>query len=161
MKLKCYIPVRNMMTFTRQMVEWLIIRGVEPVILDNDSSYRPLLDWYETKPCAVIQLHENLGPYALWKSGRVPDGPFFLSDPDLDLTGVPDDFQSVMIGVLERNPGKTKVGLSLEIEDIPERNLHSLWMGWPSIKDWERRFWNPDKRTPDGFTVQVDTTFAL
>jgi hypothetical protein len=53
------------------MVEYFQSIYVEPIIVDNASTYPPLLSWYETNPCKVIRLSINCGHRAPWEQGCV------------------------------------------------------------------------------------------
>ena len=64
------IPViinnRNLLTWPKAMVrdlnKW---EGIGDIyIVDNGSTYEPLLEWYATNPCKVVMLGENLGHQA-------------------------------------------------------------------------------------------------
>ena len=74
MKIQDYkeIPIiinnRNRYTFLKQLIDTLRKDGYSNIIvLDNDSTYPPLLDYYNSCPAKVIFLKENLGFMALSK----------------------------------------------------------------------------------------------
>jgi glycosyltransferase involved in cell wall biosynthesis len=58
---------RNLYTWTKDIVDNLhkfsLIDDV--IIIDNGSTYEPLLEWYDTNPCTIIK-ERNLGHTALW-----------------------------------------------------------------------------------------------
>lgn len=59
----------NLLTTLIQLTESLTSRVYTRIfILDNASTYPPLLDYYQTSPSTVFRLKENLGFKALWKS---------------------------------------------------------------------------------------------
>lgn len=123
---------------------------------DHGSTYRPLLDWYETNPCEVRR-YDNDGPHGFFvrRDHLRERGPFVHTDCDLDLSRVPADAVDVMLRAYDANPWATKAGLSLEIEDIPDG---LPWAG--EVRGWESYFWR--ERTPDGnFVAPLDGTFAL
>ena len=73
MKIPVIINNRNLLTWPKAMVrdlsKW---EGIGDIyIVDNGSTYEPLLDWYETKPCGVIYLNKNVGHQAPWLCGLV------------------------------------------------------------------------------------------
>jgi hypothetical protein len=54
------------------MVEYLQrVPNALPIVVDNDSTYPPLLEWYKTCDCEVILLGVNSGPRAPWESGCI------------------------------------------------------------------------------------------
>lgn len=159
MKIKAFITNRNLLTWPKKMVGQLLeIPNIEPIILDNDSSYEPLLEWYDTAPCKVIKLRRNFLHTALWNSGLfhqlVKEDYYIVSDPDLDLEGIPKDVVEKLIEGVEKF-NQTKCGLALKIDDIPlEFPLRD------QVLEWESPFWTSP--LGDGFyNAPVDTTFSL
>ena len=86
--MKAYIISRNRLTLTVNMADWLA-DFVEPIIVDNDSDYPPLLRYYETCLYKVIRVDTNLGSEVIWKTGIVDDyssgESYLVTDPDLDM----------------------------------------------------------------------------
>jgi len=154
-----YINVFNRLTTTRNLVEQIKrLPDAQPVIIDNDSTYGPLLDWYASNPCDIMRLRENLGHHAPWVSGVVDgDGAswYVVTDCDIDIDGVPDDVLSVLQQPFrweQRRPVKS--GLALRIDDLPE---------WQSeVVKWESRWWRRRlSRATDWYRAPIDTTFAM
>lgn len=153
-----FVNVFNRLTTTRTLCSHLAdMPDVRVVIVDNNSDWIPLLDWYETDcPHEVIRLDENIGHHAPWKCGAVDqyaDKQFYcVTDCDLDLAGVPPDLMEVLRSPLSAGIAE-KSGISLRIDDLPE------WQN--SVAAWERRFWNkptPDKRY---YWAIIDTTLCM
>jgi hypothetical protein len=156
-KIPAYLIMRDLLTWPKAMAEQCTRLGFDPVVLvDNGSTYPPLLEWYSRCPYEVIRL-ENHGHTGFWAVGldKQQKGYYVVSDPDLDLSRVPDDLIPVMVAAYERHQHITKVGLSLEIEDLPDefplkravRNQEAFYWHFPSA---------------DGhWHAEVDTTFAL
>lgn len=145
---------RNLLETTKNAVEFL--RREERVkihILDQGSTYPPLLEWYKTIPEDIIYCN-NEGPYSCWnpKYENFRKNYFIVADSDCIYDKVPDDWLDVMLNALMRS-GAFKVGFSLEIEDLPNtelgREAHAI----------ESRYW--EKKTPYGWDAAIDTTFAL
>lgn len=151
---------RDLLEWPRRMVQKLeTMPGVaEIVILDNGSTHRPLMAWYRTLKHRVLFL-ENLGHTAPWSSGvldTIGTDLYVVSDPDLDISGLPEDTLAHLAGLLERHPALGKVGLSLATEGIPAESPYR-----EHVAKYERL---PQERAtgPEGLiAMPVDTTFAL
>jgi len=161
----CFINNRNYLTWPREMVGVLKRQGHEVIIIDNASTYQPLLDWYATNPCEVVSLDSNLGHTAPWDIfGRSLIGTkYVVSDPDLDLSDLPNDWADRMTEVLRL--GYPKVGLTLSDYRIPPTNP-----AWTDDRfcDYPDGY-HPESRGPiikwlDSIAIHnrpTDTTFAL
>lgn len=154
-QMKAFIINFNRLTYLKGMVEWCLAHGLEPVVVDNHSDYPLLLEYYDSNPCEVIRLHGNYGHKVLW-TGLVPlpEGRYIITDPDLDMSGVPDDFLQVLNMGLDRYPDMPKCGLSLELNDLPDTPEGNF------ARQWESQFWR-DPLDELFFNSPVDTTFAL
>jgi hypothetical protein len=153
-----YINNFNRLTTTRNMVEYLAgVPDALPVIIDNFSTYKPLLKWYSHCPVEAIRMGNNHGPLAPWLFKNLARGAdyYVVTDADLDLTGVPTDVLQVLRSGLEKYPRRVKAGLSLETRDLPQ-HLDSTRI----IQEWEARFWKTriDERW---WSANIDTTFAM
>lgn len=160
MKIKTFIINRDLLTWPKAMVEWINNHpDLEPIILDNASTYAPLLEWYDTDPCRVIKMPTNYGHTVLWSSGvfhkELKNDPYYiLTDPDLDLTTVPHDVVDKMIEGLNKY-NLPKIGLAIRIDDIPDGYILK-----DQVLKWETPFWH----THVGdyyYKSPIDTTFAL
>ena len=125
--------------------------------MDNASTYPPLLHYLDRTDVEVVRLGEHLGKHAPWLAGLVFEEKAYyaVSDPDLDLSGCPEDLFEVLQRALEVHSWAIKCGPSLEIEDIP---ADRPWRD--QVVAWERQFWT---RRLDGrhFRAAIDTTLAL
>jgi hypothetical protein len=142
------------------MADWCAARGCDPVFIDNDSDYPPLLEYYKKCRYGVIRLDINYGHTVLWDQREllkslVGNDRYIVTDPDLDLTGVPDDFLQVLNEGLNKYPEYDKCALSLEINDLPDSTEGNLVRNKFEPKYWK----NPldDKY----YHADTDTTFAL
>lgn len=140
----------------RHMVDQLLTRDDvgQITIVDCDSTYQPLLDWYETEcPIKVIRA-PNHGPLAPWK--YLDQGtPYFVSDGDLDLATVPRDFLTKLIATLDKFPHIIKAGLSLAIDDLPDDSPIKA-----KVIDHESKFWKAPIDA-EHFDAAIDTTAAM
>lgn len=156
-----FVPVRDRVTPLRRLVDWLERAGQEDIwLIDNASTYEPLLDYLAATPHQVVRLEHNLGHRSPWLSGSVQRHAhlrwFMVSDPDV----VPDDECPLdaldhLRAVLERQHAFHKAGLGLRIDDLPE---HYPLAG--EVRRWEAQFWT-DEVEPGVYRANVDTTFAM
>lgn len=149
-----YINCRDRVSTLRDLVAWLERAGHERIVLlDNDSTWEPLIDYLGATPHQVVRLGENLGCRALWDAGLVPDEWFVYSDPDLvPIEDCPLDAVCHLRELAERH-GAVKAGLGLYLDDLPA----SL----PCLA-WERSLVSEDRLLEPGvFSSLIDTTFAI
>ena len=142
------------------MVEYLLrLPDCAVTIVDNASTYPPLLEWYDGDcPVEVLRQRRNGGPRAAEAAARgeaAAGRDYVITDCDLDLSGVPLDVLDVLRGGLDQYPDVCKAGLSLEIEDLPEDGLVSRHVRILESGHWASR------RDGQFFDAAIDTTFAL
>jgi GT2 family glycosyltransferase len=150
----------NRLEYPLQLIGWLEKAGYRNIhILDNASTYPPLLAYYAQCPHQVHFLGKNWGFMALWESGifeRFRSDFYVYTDPDiLPIEECPPTILETFWQVLADNPDAQKVGFSLKIDDLPDhyaRRQEVLAMETPY---WQRR------RSAQVFDAKVDTTFAL
>ena len=148
-----FIVVRDRLRDLRRLIEWLERAGHTRItLLDNCSTYPPLVDYLSRTPHGVIELECNHGSRALWDAGLVPDEPFVVTDPDIvPIEECPQDAVAHLHRLLAEHPGYLKAGLGLYLDDVE----------FPS-KGWERELVAPGRQIAPGvFDSLVDTTFAL
>jgi hypothetical protein len=151
---------RNRVTFLKRLIESLLCRGYENIfILDNASTFPPLLEYYQTCPCQIVRLDKNLGHLALWRSeliaGLISDF-YVYTDPDLELVPeCPTDFLNTMRAGLLRYPRLHKIGVSLATHDLPAHYARR-----DEVIAWEAGL-RGEKIDDVFYCANVDTTFAL
>lgn len=144
-----------------QVIAWLERSGYSNIhIIDNASTYPPLLAYLETSPHHVHRMPKNYGHLVLWDSGRFDDiiqhQNFVLSDCDiLPDNDCPADVVEQLAKVLDRYINFTKVGLSLRIDDLPDH--YSLKA---KVLEWEAPFWEHPLEGGTLYEAALDTTFA-
>lgn len=162
------IPVvinnRNRLSTLKSLILSLEGLGFKKVmILDNDSTYPPLLEFYQSTQCSVCMLQENKGPMALWKSDvwkKLKHDFYIYTDSDVVPSFESDSemgrkFLRKMLWAFVRHPTYQKIGLGLQIDDLP-----STFKNRSAVIDHEKKYW--DKKTKDHyFIAPVDTTFAI
>lgn len=157
-----FINARDRLGCLRQLVDWLRQAGYGKIyILDNASTYPPLLDYYgtlEKQGVWVLKLRQNLGHTALWRSGILERldirTPYIYTDPDiLPLEECPKDFVVELLGLLRKYPWLEKAGLGLYYEDIN-------YFDAVAKQAWEKQFYHVQVEK-DVYFAPVDTTMAL
>jgi hypothetical protein len=158
-----FVTCRDRVTPLLELLAWAEQAGLTDrlVLVDNASTWEPLLDLYGSLSCRVVRLSENLGQHAPWVAGLVdqlvPSGqPYVVTDPDV----VPDDdcppdVLDHLAELLARHPDRVKAGLGLRTDDLP---LVYRWAG--EARAWERQFWEREL-SPGVFDAPIDTTFAM
>lgn len=161
MKIPVIINNRNFLTWPKAMVERIKeYDGVgEIIIVDNDSTYPPLLEWYATNPCRIERLDTNVGMGAPWVSGVVKElngAPYVLTDPDLGLEETPNDTLLYLLDKLNTLQ-LDKVGLGLDWQIVEKKSPY-----YERLNLYEKSRWNKSPVKDGVYTeVQIDTTFAL
>lgn len=151
----------NRLGALKEMIQSLESRGYGNIyIIDNRSTYPPLLDYYNGCKHKIFRLESNLGPEALWKSGiykQFRHDFFVYSDSDIvPIKECPDDFLKFFRDTLIKNKLARKVGFSLKIDDIPDSNLMKKY-----IIKCEEHFFRDFIKDDYLFRAPIDTTFAL
>ena len=160
-RIPVFITSFNRVSYLKKLIAKLEEMGFRNlIIIDNLSTFQPLLDYLDKCPYRVERLEKNYGHLALWHSKKfdqiIYNEYFILTDCDVvpaDLC--PNDMLDVFYSLLTKNTECTKVGPSLRIDNFPEDSLNK-----DSIIEWESQFW--EKKRDDGhFDASIDTTFAL
>ena len=128
-------------------------------IIDNASTYPPLLEYYDQCPYTVFRLTENLGFKALWKSHldkRFCNDYFIYTDSDVvPADFCPADFVDYFLQELKKHPLARKIGFSLRIDNLPDCYDHKQEVIEKETIYYSRLEEEKLYRAP------IDTTFAL
>jgi hypothetical protein len=151
------INVRDRLADLRALVQWLEDAGYRRIVLlDNRSTFPPLLDYLRDSPHEVVRLSRNCGSRAPWmqREWQRPAGWFVYTDCDvLPTEDCPTDLVAHLHELLERHPTVPKAGPGLLLDDVPA--------GLPSL-EWERSLVSPEREIEPGvFTSLIDTTMSL
>jgi hypothetical protein len=156
-----FVVSRDRLTPLIGLVQWLEQAGHEEiVIVDNASTYPPLLEYLDTSPHTVVRLADNLGHLSPWTSGtinRLARGRWYaVSDPDVHpVPECPADAVEHLRQLLRHYPQYIKAGLGLKIDDLPDHYAHKQ-----QVQTWESQYWL--RRMQRGvWQARVDTTFAV
>ena len=130
----------------------------EIIILDNGSTYPPLLEWYYGLQCIVeVRMLKNEGHLAFWGIEMDKEiGEFFVyTDSDLELDdNLPKDWKDQLLELLQKYQ-MDKVALAIRLDDIPEHYRYKY-----QVLRNEHRWWQEE--VEEGvFKAHTDTTFAL
>lgn len=144
----------------RRQVEWLKDAGMSNVnIVDNASTYSPLLKYYKEIPARVVNQVVNLGPWVFWdtKMHESQDTPYVVSDADcVPAADCPKDLVRKLMEVYERWPLCKKAGPGIRIDNIPDHYAKKQ-----QVIDHETQFNLKEHRYGDVYDALIDTTFAL
>lgn len=161
--LPIFINSRDRVHCLQKLVGWLLFAGYRKIyILDNDSTYAPLLAYYrvlqENPYVRICFLRKNLGHTALWDSGLLNQlhiqTPYVYTDSDiLPVEDCPKDIVAHLWRILRRYPFLEKAGIGLRYDDIS--CFHQT-----DIQERERAYYRFPLESEVYFSP-IDTTFAL
>ena len=153
----------NQLKYLEQLVNFLLDKKyTNIVILDNNSTYPPLLTYFkeiETK-VVVYRSTKNEGHLSFWENEELykkyTKGYYVITDADIvPNKECPEDFLQTFRQLLDKCYDRTKVGFSLKIDDIPSTNPNK-----DEIVAWESKYWNSEIIS-NVYKAPIDTTFAL
>lgn len=159
-KIPIIINNYNRLEMLLKLINSLEKRGYQNIIIiDNNSTYPPLIDYYNNTQYRVIRLSENVGYLSLWKTDIYKEfisQYYVYTDSDVEIIDeCPSDFLKYFYEILKRYPYTGKVGFSLKIDDLPRSFAQR-----DDVIRWEQRFWQ--NRIEDNlYLAPIDTTFAL
>jgi hypothetical protein len=150
----------NRVNHLKQLIEWLENAGMRNIfIIDNASTFPPLLDYYKSSRHTIIGLSANIGYKSLWDTNIhlwFKGLPYIYTDSDvLPVEVCPGDVVKKFQDILEKYPQFTKVGFGIKIDDHPHHYKNKQ-----NVIQWESKFWS--SHIGDGlYKADIDTTFAL
>ena len=122
---------RDRLTTLRNMINSLQNMGYKNLfIIDNESTYPPLLSYYKNDCPAKIFYEKNLGHTAICKSkclDTINSQYIIYTDSDLEFgDNYPKDFVEVFVKLYNKHNTKDnrrylKVGPALRIDDLPDK----------------------------------------
>jgi len=166
------INVFNQHHYLQRMVTQFSENGFRNiVILDNNSSYPPLLAYYQElaaqRTANVIYYNANRGPHYFFlhdlHTHLFESTPFLYSDPDLAWTELSPSFLSTLFELSHRHKiFKVGCALTLPTDETlkPEFPLFNFNNRTYTVPQWEAQFWqNPLE--PNVYSAPIDTTMHL
>lgn len=178
-----FIVFRDRVTMARNLYRQVRqLTGAAPILIDNNSTWGPFLDWIREDDDLIYgSLNHNLGCYAPWT--KDPDSGktvleiflerssfdyYVVTDDDLDISEIPSDVLTVLRAGLDARPDVVKCGLSLRINDLPDKYPFKR-----SVIEDQKQYWaNPSfellyENKYDNiigryfYEANIDTTFAM
>ena len=151
---------RNRYTYLLKLISWLEVNGYKNIyIIDNASTYEPLIKFYNQTSYKVFYLSENVGHLSLWKTGVIKNFEkdyYVYTDPDVVPTdNCPDDVLEYFFSILNQYSNIEKVGFGLKIDDLPD-----CYLDKEKVISWESKFWTKSIQK-EVYDAAIDTTFAL
>ncbi len=150
----------NRLDCLKKQIDWLTWAGMKNIyIIDNLSTYPPLLEFYRRTPFTVFRLDKNVGHTALWDTHifmYFKNTSYIYTDPDiLPVKECPKDVIIHFRTILKKFKEISKIGFGLKIDDLPDHNPRKQ-----EVINWEKQFWENEVE-PDLYKARIDTTFAL
>lgn len=150
----------NRLDYLKRLIESLEKRGYYNLyIIDNKSTYPPLLEYYKDCKYTVFRLDENVGYMAIWKTDvyrRFRKSWYVYTDSDVVIDeDCPEDFMKCFISVLNKYKNAQKVGFGIRIDNLPDQFKNKL-----DVVNHESKFWNIEIEE-SLYSAPIDTTFAL
>ena len=157
----------NRLDLLKQQIDWLLSLDdkVSIIIVDNLSTYPPLLEFYKniTHPLVqVVYLNFNS-----WRKGAEYIGEkklidfekYIITDSDLlPFPNTPKDLVSHLAKMMDKYPAYNHIGTSLEINDLPDKNPMKA-----KVVRFESDYWEPKAKVLNDeiYVAKIDTTFAM
>lgn len=150
----------NRLAYLQDLLRFLNQYGfTNIIIIDNNSTYVPLMEFYKDCPYKVYRLQKNYGHLAFWHSNlyyKYRWNYFVYTDPDvLPIDQCPKDFLKYFKTILDKNYRIDKVGFGIKIDDLPDSFTFK-----EKVVSYELGYWKKEVK-PNIFEAPIDTTFAL
>lgn len=157
----------NRLDLLQKQINWLLSLEdkVAIVIVDNLSTYPPLLEFYKTIDHPLVQVvYLNFNS---WRKGveyigeqKLKDfDKFIITDSDLlPFSTTPKNLVSYLSQLMDKYPQFNHIGTSLEINDIPDKNPMKS-----KIVQFESNYWEPQAEILNNevYVAKIDSTFAM
>jgi hypothetical protein len=156
----------NNLFFVQKFVEQIRGWKYPIIILDNNSTFQPLLDYYRVlkgelrERLTLYMLDQNYGHEVYKKRMDLLPSLYVISDPDLELNQAMPANVVEHLMVISRRYGLRKVGLALDISE-PEKFIAGSY--GKLVHGIESGYYQNQIEDPD-YTLYIaptDTTFCL
>lgn len=150
----------NRLSFLKKQIDDFQRRGYYNLyVIDNNSTYKPLLEYYKHTKIRVFYMEENVGFLSIWRTiiyEYFKENYYVYTDADIiPSEECPDDFMEFFKKLLDKYPEIDKVGFGLKTDDIPDEYILK-----EKVQQHENQFWLK-KIEEDVYDAMIDTTFAL
>jgi GT2 family glycosyltransferase len=135
----------NQLFYLKQLLSFLKERKFKNiVIIDNNSSFQPLLDYYEEikSEITLYQMDDNYGHMVFFENpslyAKYAKAYYIVTDADIvpnDHT--PQNFVQMFMRWIDEDLYARKVGFALKLSDIPD-----YYPLKEKVLNWEKKFWN-------------------
>jgi len=159
----CLIIAYNNYTYVKKICERLINITNNIFIVDNNSTYGPMVNFLDNSKLNIIRLSKNHGHrvYELESIKKIVGPIFLLTDPDIEISDAVDKKTIQIMYETSEKYKIRKVGVALDIsgdnlrEDVKYENQ--------TIKQWESKFWQNKvmHEEIEMYWADIDTTFCL
>ena len=149
----------------RKLVTWLLENPYvgQITVLDQQSTYPPLLNYYKEIKDEVAVMHLPPNPHLCWVFWALhmedqQKGPYIVTDGDyVPASCCPIDLIPKMADLLDRyyDLNFWKVGPGLRLDNLPTR---TPW--YNDVRAGEAKYWEY-RLTPECFSSAIDTSFAI
>lgn len=151
----------NRLSYLKEQIFWLEKCGLKKIIIiDNQSTFVPLIEYYKKIKYPVIRNQTNEGYLSLWKNSifeNIRKNFYVYTDPDIvGINKCPSDFIEYFYEKLISIDTIDKIGFSLNINNIDTTLDLKFDISKNELKFWEKKYFNHDL-----FIAPIDTTFAL
>ncbi len=163
-QLPIYIISFNRLSYLKSIIAVLEKYGLKNIhIIDNVSTYPPMLQYLKQTPYTVHYMPKNYGHKVFFEAEEfksVRENEYYvLTDPDvIPVKECPADFMNLFYRLLQQYPKVNKVGFSLKLDDLPD-----CYMLKKLTIRWERQFYKKALNwfKPVFYKSSLDTTFAM
>lgn len=166
MRIPVFIIVRDRVkNLKEKLVPWLeSTKQAQIMIVNNNSTYPPLLEYLEKTKYRVYNLETNHSKWAPWKHDLVPKGGnFAVCDPDMiPMEECPLDALEYWVNALNDPKYKNyhSAGPAYRIDNLPEH-----YAGRREAVRWEAQFWSKplygDQTRCEFFEAPIDGAFEV
>lgn len=162
----------NLVTYISNMVAQMERYTNDIIVVDNNSSFQPLLDYYEHEyKYTLLRLNKNFGHKVYQQDfvERLVGDVYILTDPDLEFNkNLPDDFINNFLAISTHfEAGRVGFALSIEGDNLRSETFSLKCSRKPlTIKECEAVFWKnrliyPQDTNLEMYEATIDTTFCL
>jgi hypothetical protein len=165
-KIPVFIISYNQYTFVKSMVEQLQPYTTNIYVIDNKSTYEPLIEYLKEingNKATVLWMPENYGHKVYERDEIIALGgeKYVVTDPDLLLNpNLPPNFIDILAELSDKYK-TNKIGFALDIKN--NINIKKKLTNGKTLPEHESVYWSQPISDPDYtlYRANIDTTFAL